>query len=53
MFLWGVAMTAQGFIQTYSGLLGMLSAAPCCLGMNLGPAARWFLGMFEAGLFPG
>ncbi|KAG7094143.1 hypothetical protein E1B28_007755 [Marasmius oreades] len=37
MLLWGVMMTVQGLVHNYSGLLTM----------------RWFLGMFEAGLFPG
>ncbi|KAI0730769.1 MFS general substrate transporter [Earliella scabrosa] len=37
MLLWGVMMTVQGLVHNYGGLLTM----------------RWFLGMFEAGLFPG
>lgn len=35
--LWGVSMTSMGFVTGYSGLM----------------AARWFLGLTEAGLFPG
>jgi MFS family permease len=35
--LWGITMTFMGFVTSYSGLM----------------AARWFLGMAEAGLFPG
>ncbi|KAH9988587.1 MFS general substrate transporter [Xylariaceae sp. FL0662B] len=35
--LWGCSMTGMGFTYNYSGLL----------------AARWFLGLTEAGLFPG
>ncbi|KAI0515274.1 major facilitator superfamily domain-containing protein [Xylaria bambusicola] len=37
MFLWGASMTGQGFVYNNSGLL----------------ASRWFLGLTEAGLFPG
>ncbi|CAJ2501277.1 Uu.00g041300.m01.CDS01 [Anthostomella pinea] len=37
MILWGCSMTGMGFTYNYSGLL----------------AARWFLGLAEAGLFPG
>ncbi|KAI5859577.1 MFS general substrate transporter [Durotheca rogersii] len=37
MILWGASMTGMGFVHNYSGLL----------------AARWFLGLTEAGLFPG
>ncbi|KAI0593260.1 major facilitator superfamily transporter [Biscogniauxia sp. FL1348] len=37
MILWGCSMTGMGFVYNYSGLL----------------AARWFLGLTEAGLFPG
>ncbi|KAI1166900.1 major facilitator superfamily domain-containing protein [Nemania serpens] len=36
MFFWGATMTGMGFSYNYSGLL----------------AARWFLGLTEAGLFP-
>ncbi|KAI9642310.1 hypothetical protein NHQ30_009112 [Ciborinia camelliae] len=34
---WGLCMTFMGFVQNWSGLM----------------AARWFLGLAEAGLFPG
>ncbi|CAM1508748.1 Fc.00g055960.m01.CDS01 [Cosmosporella sp. VM-42] len=34
---WGIVMTLMGLVSSYSGLL----------------AARWFLGVAEAGLFPG
>jgi len=37
MLLWGIVMTVQGLVHNYGGLLG----------------ARWMLGTFEAGLFPG
>ncbi|KAL3480496.1 major facilitator superfamily domain-containing protein [Aspergillus californicus] len=37
MFVWGVTMTMMGFTQNYPGLL----------------TARFFLGLGEAGLFPG
>ncbi|KAL5513328.1 hypothetical protein ACEPAH_3727 [Sanghuangporus vaninii] len=37
MLLWGIMMTVQGLVHDYGGLLTM----------------RWFLGLFEAGLFPG
>jgi len=37
MFLFGVVMVCQGLVQNYSGLL----------------ATRFFLGMFESGMFPG
>jgi len=37
MFMWGIMMMLQGLVHNYGGLLG----------------ARWLLGMFEAGLFPG
>ncbi|KAI0135937.1 MFS general substrate transporter [Hypoxylon sp. NC0597] len=37
MVLWGASMTGMGFVYNYSGLM----------------AARWFLGLTEAGLFPG
>ncbi|PGG97669.1 hypothetical protein AJ79_09128 [Helicocarpus griseus UAMH5409] len=37
VFTWGVIMTVMGLVQNYSGLLG----------------CRFFLGVFEAGLFPG
>ncbi|KAI1333208.1 MFS general substrate transporter [Xylariaceae sp. FL0255] len=37
MFFWGVSMTGMGFVYNHPGLL----------------AARWFLGLTEAGLFPG
>ncbi|KAJ8130798.1 hypothetical protein O1611_g2830 [Lasiodiplodia mahajangana] len=37
MFFWGASMTGMGFCYNDSGLL----------------AARWFLGLTEAGLFPG
>ncbi|KAI1390349.1 MFS general substrate transporter [Hypoxylon trugodes] len=37
MILWGASMTGMGFVYNYSGVL----------------AARWFLGLAEAGLFPG
>lgn len=35
--LWGINMTLMGLMKNYNDLL----------------AARWFLGVFEAGLFPG
>ncbi|PGH19645.1 hypothetical protein AJ80_03800 [Polytolypa hystricis UAMH7299] len=37
MFFWGICMMSMGLVHNFSGLL----------------AARWFLGIFEAGLFPG
>ncbi|ORY57459.1 major facilitator superfamily transporter [Pseudomassariella vexata] len=37
MVIWGLSMFGMGFCHNYSGLL----------------AARWFLGLAEAGLFPG
>jgi MFS family permease len=37
IFLWGLIMTMMGLVQNYAGLL----------------ACRWFLGLAEAGLFPG
>ncbi|KAI9674400.1 MAG: hypothetical protein M1817_001738 [Caeruleum heppii] len=37
MILWGICMTFMGFVKNYNGLM----------------AARWFLGLTEAGLFPG
>lgn len=37
MILWGLCMTFMGFVTNYNGLM----------------AARWFLGLTEAGLFPG
>ncbi|KAE9381195.1 MFS nicotinic acid transporter-like protein [Stipitochalara longipes BDJ] len=37
MILWGIIMTSMGFVKTWSGLM----------------TARWFLGIAEAGLFPG
>ncbi|KAM7200208.1 Major facilitator superfamily domain containing protein [Naviculisporaceae sp. PSN 640] len=37
MVLWGVSMLSMGFVTNWSGLM----------------AARWFLGLTEAGLFPG
>ncbi|KAF4620093.1 hypothetical protein G7Y89_g14729 [Cudoniella acicularis] len=37
MVIWGICMTFMGFVENWSGLM----------------AARWFLGMAEAGLFPG
>ncbi|KAK4226822.1 major facilitator superfamily domain-containing protein [Podospora fimiseda] len=37
MILWGACMLGMGFIKNWSGLM----------------AARWFLGLTEAGLFPG
>lgn len=37
MVLWGLNMTFMGFVHNWSGLM----------------AARWFLGLTEAGLFPG
>jgi len=37
MFMWGICMLSMGFVKNYSGLM----------------AARWWLGFFEAGLFPG
>lgn len=37
MILWGCSMTGMGFVYNWSGLM----------------AARWFLGLAEAGLFPG
>ncbi|OCT49698.1 putative transporter [Cladophialophora carrionii] len=37
IFLWGLIMTLMGLVQNYAGLL----------------ACRWFLGLAEAGLFPG
>ena len=37
MLLWGIVMTTMGLVHNFSGLM----------------AARWFLGMAEAGLFPG
>jgi len=35
--IWGCVMTAMGYVENWSGLM----------------AARWFLGMAEAGLYPG
>jgi MFS family permease len=35
--IWGCVMTSMGYVENWSGLM----------------AARWFLGMTEAGLFPG
>ncbi|KAI1101472.1 MFS general substrate transporter [Jackrogersella minutella] len=37
MVLWGASMLGMGFVYNFSGLM----------------AARWFLGLAEAGLFPG
>ncbi|KAH6650432.1 major facilitator superfamily domain-containing protein [Chaetomium tenue] len=37
MILWGASMLGMGFVRNWSGLM----------------AARWFLGLTEAGLFPG
>ncbi|KAH6619397.1 major facilitator superfamily domain-containing protein [Chaetomium sp. MPI-SDFR-AT-0129] len=37
MVLWGASMLGMGFVKNWSGLM----------------AARWFLGLAEAGLFPG
>ncbi|KAK4098578.1 MFS general substrate transporter [Parathielavia hyrcaniae] len=37
MILWGASMLGMGFVRKWSGLM----------------AARWFLGLTEAGLFPG
>ncbi|KAK0657008.1 major facilitator superfamily domain-containing protein [Cercophora newfieldiana] len=37
MILWGASMLGMGFVKNWSGLM----------------AARWFLGLTEAGLFPG
>ncbi|KIX00159.1 uncharacterized protein Z518_10296 [Rhinocladiella mackenziei CBS 650.93] len=37
MILWGITMTTMGLVHDFSGLM----------------AARWFLGLTEAGLFPG
>ncbi|KAJ5167618.1 uncharacterized protein N7482_003212 [Penicillium canariense] len=37
MVAWGICMTCMGVVKNYSGLM----------------AARWFLGLAEAGLFPG
>lgn len=37
ILVWGLVMTFMGFCHNYQGLL----------------AARWFLGVAEAGLFPG
>ncbi|KAJ9293744.1 hypothetical protein DTO217A2_9257 [Paecilomyces variotii] len=37
MSLWGICMTTMGLVHNFSGLM----------------AARWFLGLAEAGLFPG
>ncbi|KAF8472823.1 major facilitator superfamily domain-containing protein [Kalaharituber pfeilii] len=37
MILWGICMTFMGFTTNFSGMM----------------AARWFLGLTEAGLFPG
>ncbi|KAK0751833.1 major facilitator superfamily domain-containing protein [Schizothecium vesticola] len=37
MVLWGASMLGMGFVDSWSGLM----------------AARWFLGLTEAGLFPG
>ncbi|PVH85759.1 MFS transporter-like protein [Cadophora sp. DSE1049] len=37
MVIWGLCMTFMGFVENWSGLM----------------AARWFLGLAEAGLFPG
>ncbi|KAL8394132.1 hypothetical protein RB595_002203 [Gaeumannomyces hyphopodioides] len=37
MILWGICMLGMGFVHSWSGLM----------------ASRWFLGLTEAGLFPG
>ncbi|QSZ29145.1 hypothetical protein DSL72_003656 [Monilinia vaccinii-corymbosi] len=37
VIVWGMVMTLMGFVKNWSGLM----------------AARWFLGLAEAGLFPG
>jgi hypothetical protein len=37
MILWGISMTTMGLVHDYGGLL----------------TVRWFLGLTEAGLFPG
>ncbi|KAK6344077.1 hypothetical protein TWF696_007724 [Orbilia brochopaga] len=37
MILWGLSMTFMGFVKNWSGLM----------------AARWWLGLWEAGLYPG
>lgn len=37
MVLWGICMTTMGLVHNFSGMM----------------AARWFLGVTEAGLFPG
>ncbi|OOQ91533.1 putative MFS transporter [Penicillium brasilianum] len=37
MIAWGICMTCMGLVKNYSGLM----------------AVRWFLGLSEAGLFPG
>jgi MFS family permease len=35
--IWGVCMTSMGYVENWSGLM----------------TARWFLGLAEAGLYPG
>lgn len=37
MLLWGICMTTMGLVHNFAGLA----------------TARWFLGLTEAGLFPG
>ncbi|KAH8802650.1 MFS nicotinic acid transporter-like protein [Xylogone sp. PMI_703] len=37
MIIWGASMTSMGYVKNWSGLM----------------TARWFLGMAEAGLYPG
>ncbi|KAF8586059.1 MFS general substrate transporter [Ramaria rubella] len=37
MTIWGICMTVQGLVHNFGGLI----------------TVRWFLGMFEAGFFPG
>ncbi|KAK7056439.1 hypothetical protein VNI00_002994 [Paramarasmius palmivorus] len=43
MLLWGVMMTVQGLVHDYGGLVTLF----------ITQAMRFFLGVFEAGLFPG
>jgi hypothetical protein len=49
MLLWGIAMTSQGLIHNYSGLLGMCRLLSFGAEYTLNfTVARFFLGMFEA-----
>jgi hypothetical protein len=53
MVAWGLVMTLMCLCNTYEGLIMCVSSSRAAASHLFSPSARVFLGLTEAGLFPG